>query len=614
MKTGGYKQYFESFILSLKICKPKSSQTDEHNAEVPAADVESDNERDSWGNGWEFLMSCISLSVGLGNVWRFPFTCLDNGGGAFVIPYVIVLFLVGKPVYYLEMVIGQFSSRSSIKAFDLCPITRGIGVGQVLATTMATGYYASILAIIIRYFVASFYPVLPWSYCKSEWGGTCIDSASSEVYNRTTDATSSAELYFYKEVLKEKVTILDGAGAPDLQLSLYLALAWILVSLIMVKGIKSSGKASYFLAIFPYVIMAVLFVRAVTLPGAANGIAYLFKPQWKELTNPRVWYAAVSQVFFSLAICFGNIIMLSSYNRFSHNIHRDATVVTLLDTFTSLFSATIIFGILGNLAYENGSEDIQSVVAGDTGLAFVSYPNAISKFQTVPQLFSVLFFFMLFVLGIGSNVGMNSCLYTVIKDRFVHLAPWKIVVPVAIVQFFIGLMYVTPGGQHLLRFIDFYGVSFIAFLLGISQMITFGWIYGVNRIALDIEFMLGIKTGWYWRLCWAIITPALMTAIFVYNLIMFEPVTYKGHEYPHYAYAIGWVISAVGIMQLPFWALYAVYQQKGDTLMERIKGALKPTDDWGPKDAELKRTYDQMISSQSKKTTIYDKIKNNIFG
>lgn len=67
-------------------------------------------------------------------------------------------------------------------------------------------------------------------------------------------------------------------------------------------------------------------------------------------------------------------------------------------------------------------------------------------------------------------------------------------------------------------------------------MITFGWIYGVNRLALDIEFMLGIKTGWYWRICWAIITPALMTAIFVYNLVMFEPVTYKGHEYPQYAY------------------------------------------------------------------------------
>lgn len=75
-------------------------------------------------------------------------------------------------------------------------VLSGIGVGQVLATTMGTGYYASLLAIIIRYFVASFYPVLPWSYCKTEWGETCIDSASTEVYNKISNATSSAELYF----------------------------------------------------------------------------------------------------------------------------------------------------------------------------------------------------------------------------------------------------------------------------------------------------------------------------------------------------------------------------------------------------------------------------------
>lgn len=103
---------------------------------------------------------------------------------------------------------------------------------------------------------------------------------------------------FSKEVLKEKETINDGAGTPDLQLSLYLALSWILVSLIMIKGIRSSGKASYFLAIFPYLIMTVLFVRAVTLPGAVNGIVYLFKPQWGELMNPRVKCEASNIYFF----------------------------------------------------------------------------------------------------------------------------------------------------------------------------------------------------------------------------------------------------------------------------------------------------------------------------
>lgn len=80
--------------------------------------AENQTERDTWGNGLEFLMSCIAMSIGLGNVWRFPFTAYENGGGVFLIPYIIVLFLVGKPFYYLEMIMGQFCSRSSVKIWS----------------------------------------------------------------------------------------------------------------------------------------------------------------------------------------------------------------------------------------------------------------------------------------------------------------------------------------------------------------------------------------------------------------------------------------------------------------------------------------------------------------
>lgn len=94
--------------------------------EIPSEDIKEAPKRDEWGNQLEFLMSCIACSVGLGNVWRFPFTALENGGGAFVIPYIIVLLLVGKPIYYLEMLLGQFSSRGNIKVYDLSPAMRGI--------------------------------------------------------------------------------------------------------------------------------------------------------------------------------------------------------------------------------------------------------------------------------------------------------------------------------------------------------------------------------------------------------------------------------------------------------------------------------------------------------
>lgn len=119
-------------------------------------------------------------------------------------------------------------------------------------------------------------------------------------------------------------------------------------------------------------------------------------------------------------------------------------IVTTLDTFTSLIAGITIFGILGNLAYETGTTDITSVVKGGAGLAFVSYPDAIAKFQFMPQVFAAVFFFMLFILGIGSNVGMSTCLMTCIRDRFTNIVHWKVAVAIAVVQFSIGLLYLTP--------------------------------------------------------------------------------------------------------------------------------------------------------------------------
>lgn len=99
----------------------------------------------------------------------------------------------------------------------------------------------------------------------------------------------------------------------------------------------------------------------------------------------QVWYAAITQCFFSLAVCFGNLIMYASFNRFDHNVYRDATIVTSLDTFTSLLAGFTIFGILGHLAHVTGAKDIGEVVKGGAGLAFISYPDAIGRFQFVPQ-------------------------------------------------------------------------------------------------------------------------------------------------------------------------------------------------------------------------------------
>lgn len=340
--------------------------------------------KEQWGNEIEFLFSCISLSVGLGNIWRFPFVAFQNGGGAFVIPYLIVLFIIGRPVYYLEVLIGQFSGRGVLKAFEFAPVLKGVAAGQILATGASITYYSSVMALTLRYMIASFSDVLPWSYCQEEWADKCLNESSS---HSNSTKMSSAELYFLKEILHERDSIDNGIGYPNKELVVCLAFSWIIIGTVLIRGVKSSGKVSYFLGIFPYVVLLVLLLRAVTLPGAMNGIIYFFKPQWKEILNPLVWHAAVTQVFFSLAICFGTLITYASYNNFNRNVSRDIVIITTMDSCSSLIAGCITFGILGNLAYQTGNTDIASVVKGGTGLAFISYPDAISKFEFMPQFF-----------------------------------------------------------------------------------------------------------------------------------------------------------------------------------------------------------------------------------
>lgn len=115
-----------------------------------------------------------------------------------------------------------------------------------------------------------------------------------------------------------------------------------------------------------------------------------------------------------------------------------------MDTFTSMLAGVIIFGILGNLAHVTGKSDITQVIQGGTGLAFVSYPDAISKFEFAPQLFAAVFFFMLFLLGVGTIIGMTSCVITAIRDRFPKIKIWQVTVVIAVVEFWIGIVYLTP--------------------------------------------------------------------------------------------------------------------------------------------------------------------------
>ena len=347
MKDSGFydqKQQEEQYLLKDSVANSCYSGDD---ADSELMEKESlPPEKQKWSNDTELLLALISLSVGLGNVWRFPYVAYENGGGAFLIPYLIVVTFISRPLYFFESCLGQFSGYSSIKVWNMVPLFRGIGFSQVLSCCYVASYYTSIIGLAAYYFFVSFQYELPWTLCdptlQLEQGYICVDltsncSTSDRAFNdeKSLDydcnmtnmvAISPAEEYLTYHVLKGKKSIEDGIGTPDAALTGCLAFTFTILYLSMFKGVSSTGKVAYFNAIFPYIVMFILMVKVFTLPGAWDGVKFLFVPNWEELLNMSVWYNALMQSFYSLGIGAGGILNYSSFNNFRHNLIRYSVI------------------------------------------------------------------------------------------------------------------------------------------------------------------------------------------------------------------------------------------------------------------------------------------------
>ncbi|XP_068205011.1 sodium-dependent nutrient amino acid transporter 1-like [Palaemon carinicauda] len=576
-------------------------------APQPQDEDDEEGARQQWGSPMEFLLSCVAMSVGLGNVWRFPFVALENGGGAFLIPYILVLMFIGKPLYYMELCMGQFASAGSVRVWDISPAFRGVGFGQAIATWAVVTYYVSLMGLTVYYFFASFSSTLPWSLCGNWSTALCVDytkNSSLVAVSQNVNATSlvtSAEDYFIKEVLQlDPNGLANGLTAPEWRLSLCLLFSWVILFLVMAKGVQSSGKAAYFTALFPYVVLFIMLIRGATLPGSLNGVLFFITPRWSKLLEPGVWYAAVDQSFFSLSVGFGSIIMFSSYNSFRHNVYRDAAIISVTDTLTSLLAGFTTFAILGHLAELLGVKVEDVVSSGGTSLAFISYPDVLARFQYVPQLFAVLFFLMLFTLGVGSASALTGCIITIICDEFPSFKKWLVTLVVCILGFLLGLFYVTPQGQFVLELINYYGGGFIIFILVIFEMAAVHWVYGINNFCRDIEFMLNRKTGYYWKFCWAILIPVLITIIFIYSQVEAKPLKVGSYEFGPGAHAFGIILAVFACSMVAIFFILEVVRQRrtSSSLWEAVKNSFKPNSDWCPKSSSLRREYHMLLSKE----------------
>ncbi|XP_044156385.1 sodium- and chloride-dependent taurine transporter [Bufo gargarizans] len=538
-------------------------------------------QREKWASKIDFLLSVAGGFIGLGNVWRFPYLCYKNGGGAFLIPYFIFLFGGGLPVFFLEVVLGQFTSEGGITCWEkICPIFTGIGYASVIIVSLLNVYYIVILAWGVYYLFQSFQSQLPWALCHQSWNTeNCVEDTFRK--NQTmwfslnaTNFTSPVTEFWENKVLSLSKGI-DDVGVLKWDLALCLLLTWVICFFCIWKGVHSTGKVVYFTATFPFIMLIVLLIRGVTLPGASEGIKFYLYPDVSRLGDPQVWIDAGTQIFFSYAICLGAMTSLGSYNKYKYNCYRDCLLLGCLNSGTSFVSGFAIFSVLGFMAQEQGV-DIADVAESGPGLAFIAYPKAVSM-MPLPTFWAILFFVMLLLLGLDSQFVEVEGQITSLVDLYPsflrkgHRREIFIAI-VCILSYLLGLTMVTEGGMYVFQLFDYYAASGVCLLwVAFFECIAVAWVYGADKFYDNIEDMIGYRPGPWMKWSWCVITPLLCLGCFIFSLAKYTPLTYnKYYTYPDWAIGLGWFLALSSMMCIPLVMVYKIMRSEG-SLIERIK-------------------------------------------
>ncbi|XP_063724848.1 sodium- and chloride-dependent glycine transporter 2-like isoform X2 [Symsagittifera roscoffensis] len=482
--------------------------------------------RGHWGSNFEFILSAVGCCVGFGNVWRFPYKVFQNGGGAFLIPYFVMLILVGLPMYFMEQALAQFSSLGPVSLWKFCPLFKGIGYSMFIMNALFSIYYNMLLGWVIYFLIHSFTPTsLPWSGCDNSWnsqycshpitqcrekngqfdGFVCRTDvspsesrSSNHLFQPNDNWTSPAEEFWINNVLRRSPGI-DQVGSFLLPQYAAFVMSQAIIYLILIKGVKSVGKVVYVTVIAPYVILLILLIRGLTLPGMEEGVKFFIQPDFSRLADLTVWTGAANQIIFSLALGCGINQTLSSFKRFNVDCERDTFIVAVTNCGTSIFAGFTVFSILGFLANQQETS-VPDAVQDGMGLAFVAYPSATVQMPFSP-LWAVLFFLMMLNVGVDSVFAGLEANITNILDEVPALKPHRkyITLGVILTSTLMSLPICTESGFYWFFLLDWYVALYPIFLIQSLQSMLVAYVYGVKRFSLDIQTMTGKPVNIYWK-------------------------------------------------------------------------------------------------------------------
>lgn len=475
------------------------------------------SEREQWGSRVGFILAAVGSAIGLGNIWRFPYMAYENGGGAFLIPYIFAMLTAGIPFMILEFGLGHKFRGSAPKTFAaINPKWEWLGWMQVMVAAFIAVYYVAIIGWSLAYTGFA---------VTQAWGTAPKDFFFGEFLGLTG---SPFELGGLQPTILIAVTV-----------------AWFITWAACVSGVKAGiERAGKVLMPTLFVLLLIMIARVVTLPGAQEGVNWLFKPDFSALTNYKVWVAAYGQIFFTLSIGFAIMISYSSYLPKKSDINNNACMTVFINCGFSMAAGVMIFAILGYMAAKQGV-GIGEVVSGGVGLAFITIPTAINL-MPMPMVFGTLFFIALTTAGVSSHISIVEACISAFMDKL-EWSRKKTANIVCLVGFVVSLVFCTGAGLLILDIVDHFVNNFGIMGAAVVEIFFVTWLCNLEVVREHVNRNSEFLVGTVWSACLRYLTVPMLAFLFVSNLIGDLKVLYGGYSLTSIV-SFGWMVFAATVV------------------------------------------------------------------
>ena len=448
-------------------------------------------DKNEWGSNLSFLLAMIGSAVGLGNIWRYPYVLYSNGGGAFFIPYIVAILIMGIPFLILEYGVGYNFKSSFPKAVkSISKKWEYLGWFLPVAVFMILIYYSAILG----------------------WDGFYVIISAFKGWGADPNA------YFTGSFLQANDT-LGGLGTFVPFVAIAMLVGWVIMWVISHTDLeKGLGRVSKVLVPLLFAIMIFIVLFSLTLPGAGIGLAELYNPDWSLLLNFNIWMAAFGQMIFSLSLGMSIAFTYASYTKDDSDLVSNALWVTVANCGFENFAAIGVFSILGYMSLQSGVA-VPDLVTQGTGLVFIVYPTVFNVLGDWASVIGPLFFFTVYLAGLTSILSTIEPLSFSIQNKF----GWSRNKTMTILCVFgaaVSMIYATAMGSYILGIADTF-VNQIAILIGvIFECIIFAWIFKAENIIPKLNAKSkSIKLGKWWLIVVKYVLPIFIAIVWVGGIL-----------------------------------------------------------------------------------------------